>query len=147
MELETRPTPFFFPLFDLAHFPWSDPLPEQIRLRRAALNDELIFDILLRAGGIDNVFSLYPPQDATALRNLLEAIEGTTYDRLKKDCLVYYLLKWQTHDRALEFSQRRSLPPQFVALSDAYWGLDTGRDVQVGYICFQFRSQREVAMY
>jgi len=132
METETRPASLYLPWFDLSHFPWSDPLPEQIRLRRAALNDELIFDILLRAGGIDNVFSLYPPQDSAALRNLLEAIENAAYDRTRKDCLVFYLLKWQTPDRATDFANRRRLPPQFSTLTDAYWSLDTGRDVQVG---------------
>ena len=75
-------------LFDLSpeYFPWRHPILRQIEQRRAQLSDALIFDILLSSGGIRHPDSLYPPQDIDALRNLLAAIEETTYDSLKKDC-------------------------------------------------------------
>ncbi|KAI0701359.1 nuclear pore complex assembly-domain-containing protein [Cytidiella melzeri] len=118
-------------LFDLAPetFPWRSPIPRQIEQRRAAMADVLIFDILLSAGGIRHPDSLYPPRDELKLRDLLDAIEETTYDGLKKDCLIYFLLKWHKDGREERFQEDRCIPPQFVALADAYWFLDSGEDV------------------
>ncbi|KAF8903312.1 nuclear pore complex assembly-domain-containing protein [Gymnopilus junonius] len=125
----TRYSPFIN-FFDVSNnFPWQDPCPEQIRLRRADMNDILLFDILLKSGGIEEIYSLYPPVDEARLRELLEAIESSSYDTLKKDCLVYFLLKWHQDGRERHFQQQRSIPPQFAALADAYWHLDTGINV------------------
>lgn len=120
-------------LFDLTpeNFAWRAPIPRQIEQRRAEMADVLIFDIILSAGGIQHPDSLYPPRDEHMLRNLLDAIEETTYDSLKKDCLIYFLLKWHKDRREERFQEDRCIPPQFVTLADAYWFLDSGEDVPV----------------
>lgn len=123
-------------LFDLSSegFPFKEPVPHSIEARRAALSDVLIFDMLLSRGGIVDGSALYPPTDADTLSRLLNAIEESTYDRLKKDCLIYYLLKWHTGDerrsRETAFVADRCIPPQFMMLADAYWALDTGNYVE-----------------
>ncbi|KAL1720616.1 nuclear pore complex assembly-domain-containing protein, partial [Schizophyllum commune] len=100
-----------------------------IEQRRAALNDVLLFDILLTSGGIRAPDTLYPPSDVQGLSRLLHAIEGSKYDRLKKNCLVYFLLKWHKDEREKGFAEEKSIMPQFVALADAYWYLDSGYNV------------------
>lgn len=69
---------------------------------------------------------LYPPHDLEGLHKLLQAIDNTTYDTLKRDCLVYYLLKWHKDGREERFQMNRCIPPQFALLADAYFYLDTG---------------------
>ncbi|PPR04583.1 hypothetical protein CVT24_012011 [Panaeolus cyanescens] len=115
--------------FDAANFPWQEPWPEQIRLRRASMHDSLIFDILLLSGGITQPHVLYPPENPEGLNKLLEAIADSTYDTLKQDSLVYYLLKWYQDGRERTFQQTKCIPPQFSALTDAYWHIDTGVNV------------------
>ncbi|KAJ3516020.1 hypothetical protein NLJ89_g1394 [Agrocybe chaxingu] len=121
----------YISFFDVSpsNFPWQEPRPEQIRLRRAALDDTLIFDILLHSGGISETYSLYPPVNPRNLQELLDTIESSHYDVLKKDCLVYFLLKWYQDGRERNFQEQRCIPPQFAALADAYWHLDTGINV------------------
>ncbi|KAK0192519.1 nuclear pore complex assembly-domain-containing protein [Armillaria mellea] len=111
-------------------FPWQDSVVQEIERRRAALNDMLLFDILLSLGGIRQPDTIYPPRDVRSLERLLDAISASQYDVLKKDCLVYFLLKWHEDGRETKFEQARSIPPQFCALSDAYWHLDAGLNVQ-----------------
>ncbi|KIP12081.1 hypothetical protein PHLGIDRAFT_62558, partial [Phlebiopsis gigantea 11061_1 CR5-6] len=101
---------------------------KQIEDRRARMSDVLVFDFLLAAGGVKHPDMLYPPRDVEGLKRLLDQIEETTYDTLKKDCLVYFLLKWHEDDRASRFQEARCIPPQFVALADAYWHLDSGKE-------------------
>jgi hypothetical protein len=95
------------------------------------MNDQLIFDLLLSTGGIRRPDSLYPPSDVDSLKLLLDAIRDSTYDTLKKDCLIYYLLKWHKDGREEIYRDDKCIPPQFVLLADAYWYLDTGSDVAV----------------
>ena len=90
-----------------------------------------MFDILLTSGGIRAPDTLYPPSDVQGLSRLLHAIEGSKYDRLKKNCLVYFLLKWHKDEREKGFAEEKSIMPQFVALADAYWYLDSGYNVAV----------------
>lgn len=120
-------------LFDLSSdgFPWRAPRPHEIESRRAQLSDLLIFDILLSSGGVRQPDSLWPPTDPASLHRLLEAIEDSTYDALKKDCLIYFLLKWHQDGREERFREDRCIPPQFAMLSDAYWHLDSGINVEV----------------
>jgi hypothetical protein len=120
-------------LFDLSPeaFPWSAPRPHEIETRRAQLSDLLIFDILLSSGGVRQPDTLWPPTDPSSLSRLLSAIEESTYDTLKKDCLVYFLLKWHQDGREERFREERCIPPQFAMLSDAYWHLDSGIHVEV----------------
>ncbi|KAF8181999.1 nuclear pore complex assembly-domain-containing protein [Pholiota molesta] len=125
----TRNSPFIN-FFDISNnFPWQEPRPEQIRQRRALMHDTLLFDVLLMSGGVIEPYLYYPPDDPQSLQTLLDIIESSTYDTLKKDCLVYYLLKWHQDGRERNFQQQRCIPPQFAALSDAYWHLDTGINV------------------
>ena len=138
--------PIFFPVQDEVHqpvdlmlhfdispgmFPWNEPIPQQIENRRAHMSDLLIFDILLSSGGIRQPDSFYPPNDVPSLRRLLDAIQNSKYDALKRDCLVYFLLKWYNDGREERFQLEKCIPPQFVALADAYWYLDTGFNVAV----------------
>ena len=119
--------------FDLTNngFAFKSQRSEQIKDRRAELTDNLIFDILLNAGGIREPASVYPPQDVHGLEHLLDVIETSTYDALKKHALVYYLLKWHQDGREAVFRKAYSIPPQFAALADAYWYLDTGVNIPV----------------
>ena len=112
-------------------FAWTPDVVQSIEARRAALDGVLLFDILLRTGGIENTDTLYPPRDADSLNRLLEAIERCTYDRLKKDTLLYYLLRWHRDERETYYGQAKCIPPQFAALADACWYLDVGEDVPV----------------
>ena len=120
-------------LFDLSPegFPWNDRRVEDIKNRRADMSDLLIFDILLLSGEMRQPSALWPPMDVASLQRLLAAIEQSKYDGLKKDCLIYFLLKWHQDDRAASFKETRCIPPQFSALSDAFWHLDTGINVEV----------------
>ena len=64
------------------------------------MNDtKLIFDVLMSSGGIRDPDFLYPPHDVQGLERLLNAIEMSTYDSLKKNTLVYYLLKFHGDGR------------------------------------------------
>ncbi|KAE9405035.1 hypothetical protein BT96DRAFT_812877, partial [Gymnopus androsaceus JB14] len=102
---------------------------QEIERRRATLGDTLLFDILLSLGGIREPDTLYPPNNAQALERLLDAISASTYDSLKKDCLVYFLLKWHRDGREKRFQRDRSIPPQFAQLAEAYWYLDAAVNV------------------
>lgn len=102
----------------------------------------LIFDILLTSGGIREPYLLFPPEDVESLQKLLDAIQSSTYDTLKKDCLVYFLLKWHQDGREKGFQQQRCIPPQFAALADAYWHLDTGINVPVCNMLFLYVQKR-----
>nr|GAT57337.1 predicted protein [Mycena chlorophos] len=115
--------------FDLTTggFPWTEAQCQQIHQRRALLSDVLLFDILLRSGNIDD--ALYPPVDVEGFHRLLEKITLSSYDQLKQDCLVYFLLKWYRDGRDERFKTERCIPPHFASLSDAYWNLDVGFNV------------------
>ena len=128
--------------FDLSptHFPWRSPRPREIEERRAHMSDLLIFDILLSSGGIRQPHTLYPPADRTALERLLDAIAHCTFDALKKDCLVYFLLKWHQDGREEDFKLRHCIPPQFATLADAYWHLDSGINMAVRSFLFLGRA-------
>ena len=123
----------FLGYFDLEPqaFPWRDAIPHTIESRRSLLSDLLFFDTLLLSGGVRDPATLYPPTDVASLSNLLHAIENSNYDRLKKDSLVYFLLKWHQDGRETRFADERCILPHFCALCDAYWHLDTGWNVEV----------------
>ncbi|KAI9065304.1 hypothetical protein FKP32DRAFT_1590781 [Trametes sanguinea] len=117
--------------FDLssAQFAWRAPRPQDIEVRRAHMSDMLFIDILLSSGGIRHSESLFPPTNPESLEKLVDAIKQSSYDTLKQDCLIYYLLKWHQDGREEEFREKRCIPPQFAALADAYWHLDSGINV------------------
>ncbi|KAF9219496.1 hypothetical protein BS17DRAFT_419607 [Gyrodon lividus] len=118
-------------------FPFTPHKLQFIESRRVLMSDFLLFDVLLIRGAIPTPDILFPPSDCAGLRKLLEAIDGSVYDRLKKDCLVYILLKWAWDADGREtnpgwdirFVEKRCIPPQFAALADAYWLLDTGSNL------------------
>ena len=120
-------------------FPFTSHKTQSIESRRACMSDLLIFDVLLIRGGIRSPDMLFPPADWPSLRKLLDAIDDTVYDILKKDCLVYILLKWAWDMDPKEtnpgwdarYLQERCIAPQFAALADAYWLLDTGAHLPV----------------
>ena len=120
-------------------FPFTSHKIQSIESRRARMSDLLIFDVLLVRGGIRNPDILFPPADWTALGKLLDAIDESIYDLLKKDCLVYILLKWAWDTDPKDtnpgwdarYLQDRCIAPQFAALADAYWLLDTGTHLAV----------------
>ncbi|KAJ3927808.1 MAG: nuclear pore complex assembly-domain-containing protein [Lentinula lateritia] len=112
-------------------FPWHKERVQAIEQRRAILDDTLLFDILLTLGGIREPDTLFPPNDVPGLQRLLNAIAESTYDALKKDCLVYYLLKWHRDGRERRFQRDRLIPPQFAQLAEAYWCLDAAVNVQI----------------
>lgn len=122
-------------LFDTTpdKFPWRGEVAQAIERRRALMSDMLIFDTLLYQGGIRRPHTLYPPHDKESLRQLLNAIDESRYDTLKKDNLVYFLLKWHGDEKAQTFKEQKCMPPHFSALVDAYWLLDTGNDVPVRF--------------
>ncbi|KAJ7064989.1 nuclear pore complex assembly-domain-containing protein [Mycena amicta] len=117
--------------FDLSSdsFPWNEARCQQIERRRALMGDLLLFDILLRSGGIREPDTIYPPADPDTFLRLLKEITTSSYDSLKQDCLAYFLLKWYADGREDRFKTERSIPPHFSALSDAYWNLDAGVNV------------------
>ncbi|KAI5996365.1 nuclear pore complex assembly-domain-containing protein [Pisolithus albus] len=117
---------YWFAFFAGGEFPWNEHKVSEIESRRARMADLLLFDVLLIRGGIRQPDMYYPPVDMSSLRRLLRAIDTSTYDTLKKDCLVYILLKWYQDNRVARFLEDRCIPPQFAALADAYWHLDTG---------------------
>jgi hypothetical protein len=126
-----EPTDSSISYFNIAPelFPWREL--NEIETRRAHMTDQFIFDILLKSGGVRNPESLFPPRDMDELERLLTAIHNSTYDVLKKNCLIYLLLKWFQDGRDDKFREEKCIPPQFVALADAYWYLDTGINVEV----------------
>ena len=125
-------SPHFINYFDVSNnFAWRETRSTEIKQRRALLSGTLIFDLLLSRGGIQKPDALYPPTTVSALRQLLDTIEASQYDKLKKECLVYYLLKWHQDGREGRFQLDRCIPPHFASLADAYWSLDTGADVPV----------------
>lgn len=69
-----------------------------------------------------------------SLVRLLGAIDSSNYDALKKECLMYFLLKWHQDGRESGFAMERCIPPHFTALADAYWFLDSGINVPVSLL-------------
>ena len=119
--------------FDLnpEQFAWRALRLHDIHVRRAHMSNMLFFDILISSGGIRHSDTLFPPSDPESLQKLLQAVRQSTYDVLKQDSLIYYLLKWHQDGREDDFREKRHIPPQFAALSDAYWHLDSGINVAV----------------
>ncbi|KZT03770.1 uncharacterized protein LAESUDRAFT_761621 [Laetiporus sulphureus 93-53] len=110
-------------------FPWRAPIPDKVKSRRVEMGGQLLFDIVLRSGGIDEPEEVYPPTDAASLQRLLDAIAETSYDAVKRDSIIYFLLKWHQDGREKKFAMARCIPPHFAILSDAYWHLDFGEQL------------------
>lgn len=98
------------------------------------MSNQLFFDILLGLGGIERPSDLYPPSSVPELQRLLDVIDSLSFDSMKRDCLVYYLLKWHQDDREKDYSKVKCISPHYVALADAYWHLDTAISIGVSYM-------------
>ena len=97
------------------------------------MSNQLFFDILLSLGGIEEPAELYPPSNIHELRRLLDAIENLSFDSMKRECLIYYLLKWQMDEREKGYAYEKYISPHYVALADAYWHLDSGISIGVSF--------------
>ncbi|KAG8958287.1 hypothetical protein FRC03_009285, partial [Tulasnella sp. 419] len=80
-------------------FPWTQEARQAIAERRAKLEGSLFIDKLFSFAEID-ALAHYPPPDDLSLNQLLSLIQNSPFDDLKKNCLVYYLLK--TYDDGRE---------------------------------------------
>lgn len=111
-----------------AAIPWSKTA-NAVRKTRQTMPDGLLFlDRLLQLAFVDRMSCiaskcnaclvahsrrlsavLYPPTDYPGLRKLIDAIKDSTFDTLKADCLVYYLLKDYQDGREAQFAKARAL--------------------------------------
>ncbi|KAG9037037.1 hypothetical protein FS837_001511, partial [Tulasnella sp. UAMH 9824] len=113
-------------LFDVTVFPWTQDVCREIVNRRTQLNGALFIDELLTIAGIDSN-AMYPPHTPDAFVALQDAINNSEFDDVKRNCLLYYLLKAWNDNRSALFAQAKAIPRQYVILSDGYYYLDTGR--------------------
>lgn len=95
------------------------------------MSGELFFDILLRLGGKENAIELYPPTNYAELCRLINEVDSTSYDQMKRDCLIYYLLRWQMDGTEETYIVDKMIPGQYVVLADAYWHLDSDITLEV----------------
>ncbi|KAF8587202.1 hypothetical protein K439DRAFT_1407858 [Ramaria rubella] len=105
-------------------FPFTHDARNIILARRAAMSNELIFDLLLEQASIASPQSLFPPESPEALLYLLEAISNCHWDSLKKSCLYFYLLSHVSSDVAARYATTCAVPPQFIHLAHACFFLD-----------------------
>ena len=86
----------------------------------------------MQMGGVENTADLYPPTDVLSLHELLLAVHRATYDSMKKDCLIYYLLKWHGDGRELTYAEKHCISPHYAAIANAYCALVLGMLTFVG---------------
>lgn len=77
--------------------------------------------------------ALYPPTSPAGYRRLLASIHSSDLDRLKQDCLYYYLLRdyerqstGSEEDRLDGFARARRFAKTWRVFMDGYWNLDNG---------------------
>ncbi|MBW0498833.1 hypothetical protein O181_038548 [Austropuccinia psidii MF-1] len=107
----------------------------QLRSREEMVHGLLFFDRLMLLGSISNYKELFPPSHPSRLRQLLDSIDGSPFDLLKKNCLVYYLLKEYGDARETKFAIDRLIPSHFTLSLDGLWALDHSQ-WQVAIRCF-----------
>ena len=110
----------------------------------------------------------FPPSSQPAVHALLDQINSSeAFDKVKKDCLVYYLLLWafpverfpapalpptstaaptearrREDDRASRFARAEVLPPSFTRTTTAYYLLDQGYHIQaIGFLSTSEENQ------
>ncbi|KAL9122447.1 MAG: hypothetical protein Q9187_000992 [Circinaria calcarea] len=99
---------------------------EQIHHHRRALENELFFDRLLKAVGVDQASKLYPPRSNQDLRNLYQRIVTSTSPDHHKQSLVYYILKdlpSQTQS-SVDYAKNCYIPNKYQVFIDGIWYLD-----------------------
>lgn len=84
----------------------------------------LFFDRLLLLASISNHKKLYPPANLNVLESLLDSIDTCPFDSLKKNCLIYYLLKEYGDKREDAFASDKLIPAHFTTGIDGLWALD-----------------------
>jgi hypothetical protein len=116
----------------LLNFPFDKTTIDAITQRREQLDNMLFFDIILSSAGIQNPAGLYPPRSVAAFHKLRVAYEGedAEADKLKQDCINYYLLKRFSNAAASKYRHRSLIPAHFVKLTDAYFLLDSGSSTE-----------------
>ncbi|KAH9461921.1 hypothetical protein MJO28_003315 [Puccinia striiformis f. sp. tritici] len=97
---------------------------KRLRSRDETIDGMLFFDRLMKLGSIPNFKDLFPPPHPSRLRQLLDSIDACGFDLLKKNCLVYYLLKEYGDGRETRFAIDRLIPSHFSRGLDGLWALD-----------------------
>ncbi|ORX82896.1 hypothetical protein K493DRAFT_320353 [Basidiobolus meristosporus CBS 931.73] len=118
--------PEFDRWFDLHpdSFPYSAKAISQICSIRDREDGILFVDHLLEFAGLQ-VGSLYPPQNATQLKELVSAVLDCELDILKKHCILYYFLKdYQDATLSERYASHYLIPSHFQSLLNGYWCLD-----------------------
>ncbi|MCJ1319698.1 hypothetical protein MMC15_005034 [Xylographa vitiligo] len=90
---------------------YQEQILHDIQKYRRLLENELFFDRLLKAVGIDQASKLYPPRSNNDLRILFDRITNSTSPDHQKQSLVYYILR--DLPRALDYLTSPSLIPTF----------------------------------
>lgn len=96
----------------------------RLRTREETIDGMLFFDRLMKLGSIPNFEEIFPPSHPSRLRQLLDSIDACSFDLLKKNCLVYYLLKEYADGREARFAIDRLIPSHFTRGLDGLWALD-----------------------
>lgn len=117
---------------------WTSENVKRVRARREAMSGLLFFDTLLRLGGIENAQNIFPPSNKKEYSILLDAIFATSYDNMKRDCLIYYLLKFLMNTSEVRFASQQMLAHHYASLADAYWFLDNGFNLDVSLFFIPF---------
>ncbi|EGG12462.1 uncharacterized protein MELLADRAFT_101638 [Melampsora larici-populina 98AG31] len=94
------------------------------RSRNQMPGNLLFFDRLLLLASISNHKKLYPPTNLNVLKSLLDSIDTCPFDSLKKNCLIYYLLKEYGDKREDAFASDKLIPSHFTTGIDGLWALD-----------------------
>ncbi|KAK9712463.1 hypothetical protein K7432_007137 [Basidiobolus ranarum] len=118
--------PEFDRWFDLHpdSFPYTPKVISQIHSIRSREDDVLFVDQLLEFAGLP-IGSLYPPQNATQLKELVSAVLDCDLDVLKKHCILYYFLKdYQDPTLSERYASHYLIPSHFQSLLNGYWCLD-----------------------
>ncbi|KAK9468984.1 nuclear pore complex assembly-domain-containing protein [Lipomyces arxii] len=116
--------------FDLIYpdeeFPYNDEYNNTINNQRTKLDGKLFFDLLSSdIADVQNVVTMYPPSNKQGLIELHEEIAFSGADTLKKQCLIYYILKDFTSTTASEeYAESCPLPPAYKYLLDGIHALD-----------------------
>ncbi|MCJ1392404.1 hypothetical protein MMC18_005271 [Xylographa bjoerkii] len=97
-----------------------------IQKHRRLLENELFFDRLLKAVGIDQASKLYPPRSNNDLRILFDRITSSTSPDHQKQSLVYYILRDLPPKKttAEAFAESSYLPEKYQVFIDGIWYLD-----------------------
>ncbi|KAJ3044307.1 hypothetical protein HDV00_002627 [Rhizophlyctis rosea] len=96
---------------------------EQILSRRRARHNELFFDKLLTACGVD--VALYPPRDIREMQKLLDGIEPLRL--LWRDSLLLYLLLDRHDGKESSFVNECMIHQSYYHATKGYWCMDHGR--------------------